>query len=442
MVLDPNMKRIVALGFVLASGSLLHGQPVNVRGRVANASGQPVANAVVELARQGAKDTTGADGTFSIIASGTPNRSLSAMQAEGIRLDQGRLEFTVGKPSPLKVEVFDASGNLRKIVSLPRAEPGVYHSDISGLSHAKGMLIVKASIGPLVRTFRCFAPQEGIARGNSQIAGSGPAVGMLTKRAAAVDTLRVSAAGYLPEKVGLSSYDTSVDITLVADATTVYNPCPTNGTSCKILPFGDSITRGAKSSDDGGYRSPLFKLIVAAGQKATFTGSQAHGPAQVSGRSFPRAHEGRAGWTIDPGFNMNSSSYGGISSLVPSPALNGAPHIILLHIGTNDLFARETANMAARLEALIDKIAKNAPDALIVLAQITPLASANAALTAYNDKIPGIVRSHAAKGRHIIAVDMGGLPRTGLSDGTHPNDSGYAYMAGVWYAAIKDLLPR
>jgi lysophospholipase L1-like esterase len=28
------------------------------------------------------------------------------------------------------------------------------------------------------------------------------------------------------------------------------------------------------------------------------------------------------------------------------------------------------------------------------------------------------------------------------SDGTHPNDQGYAYMAGIWYAAIKDLLPK
>ena len=39
--------------------------------------------------------------------------------------------------------------------------------------------------------------------------------------------------------------------------------------------------------------------------------------------------------------------------------------------------------------------------------------------------------------RHEQAPD-GGLS----SDGVHPNDQGYAYMAGIWYAAIKDLLPR
>src|SRR4051812_2585678 len=154
-------------------------------------------------------------------------------------------------------------------------------------------------------------------------------------------------------------------------------------------------------------------------------------------------HEGHAGWTIDPGYNT-SGNYGGISSLVPSPALNAGPHIILLHIGTNDLFARDTANMSTRLEALLDKIAQNAPSALIVLAQITPTGSTNAALTTYNSRIPGIVQSHAAKGQHIIAVDMSQLPvPDDLTDGSvHPNDRGYAYMANIWYAAIKDLLPK
>ena len=58
-------------------------------------------------------------------------------------------------------------------------------------------------------------------------------------------------------------------------------------------------------------------------------------------------------------------------------------------------------------------------------------------------KIPGIVQSHAAKGQHIIGVDMSKLPLSDLhSDGTHPNDQGYTYMAGIWYAAIKDLLPK
>jgi lysophospholipase L1-like esterase len=225
-------------------------------------------------------------------------------------------------------------------------------------------------------------------------------------------------------------------------AAAAYNPCPTNGNPCKILPLGDSITHGVQSSDDGGYRSQLFKLIVAANQKVMFTGSLTNGPAQVSGQPFSRMHEGHDGWTIDPGFS--SFGAGGISSLIPTPALNGSPHLILLHIGTNDTGAMDSANMSKRLEALLDNIAQNAPSSLIVLAQITPLGYTSAPLTAYNAKIPGIVETHAAKGQHIIGVDMSKLPVPAdiASDNIHPNDEGYAYMANVWYAAIKDLLPK
>jgi len=198
------------------------------------------------------------------------------------------------------------------------------------------------------------------------------------------------------------------------------------------LPLGDSITRGVKSSDEGGYRSQLFKLIVAANQKVTFTGSLTNGPAQVSGRPFPRMHEGHSGWTISQ-----------LSPLFPSPALDVKPNIILLHIGTNDIGSRDPAGMATHLEALLDRIAQNAPDALIVVAQITAARTDNDIRDAYNAKIPGMVQSHAAKGQHIIGVDVNKIPMTGLSaDGVHPNDQGYAYMAGIWYAAIKDLLPK
>ncbi|HEY4969999.1 MAG TPA: GDSL-type esterase/lipase family protein [Steroidobacteraceae bacterium] len=233
-------------------------------------------------------------------------------------------------------------------------------------------------------------------------------------------------------------------ISLTVSGTGPYAPCPTDGSVCKILPFGDSITEGAKSTDTAGYRTQLFKLVVAANQKVTFVGSLSRGPATVSGQTFPAHHEGHAGWTIDPGYNPG---YGGISTLVPSPALSDGPHIVLLHIGTNDLLGAGAGSMSTRLDALVEKIAQDAPSALIVLAQITPPgttnSSATAAQMAYNSKIPGIIQAHAARGQHIMGVDMSKMPLSDLTSGSvHPNDAGYAYMANIWYAGIKNLLPR
>jgi lysophospholipase L1-like esterase len=220
-----------------------------------------------------------------------------------------------------------------------------------------------------------------------------------------------------------------------------YQPCPTDGSACVILPFGDSITDGVGSSNLAGYRAPLFALAVQANQKITFVGSRSSGPDQVSSTKFPKNHEGHPGWTIDSGY----VSFGeGISTLIPMPAFKTIPDIVLLMIGTNDVSAdKGTDKIAERLETLLDKIVQAAPDALIVVAKPTPISWNPAALGTYNSKIPGIVQARAAKGQHMLSVDMSKMPASNLaSDGLHPNDQGYAYMAEVWYAAVKDFFPR
>src|SRR5699024_6487470 len=112
-----------------------------------------------------------------------------------------------------------------------------------------------------------------------------------------------------------------------------FNPCPTNGDVCKILPFGDSITYGIGFA--GSYRVHLFELAVKDNKNITFVGHSTsadsggdNGPAMVAGKPFPKANEGHSGWTI-----MGTR---GIDSRVPKPALDDHPHIILIHIGTND----------------------------------------------------------------------------------------------------------
>jgi lysophospholipase L1-like esterase len=230
-----------------------------------------------------------------------------------------------------------------------------------------------------------------------------------------------------------------------------YQPCPSNGDPCKVLPLGDSITFGALY--DGGYRVRLFTKAVAAAQKITFTGSQSNGPTTVSGKPFPRQHEGHGGWTISTA-NSSSGATAGVSGLIPSPAFDtksgGIPHIILLMIGTNDVYAPSgQSEMAKRLGDLIDKIVGAAPDALLAVAKITPFAGSYASHTptinTYNDAMPGLVKSRADAGKHVVLVDLntGFSTSTMLSsDGVHPNQAGYEYMGEQWYAAIASLLPK
>lgn len=56
----------------------------------------------------------------------------------------------------------------------------------------------------------------------------------------------------------------------------------------------------------------------------------------------------------------------------------------------------------------------------------------------------GIAVPGPAKGQRIVGVDMSKMPVPAdiASDNVHPNDQGYAYMAGIWYAALENLLPK
>jgi uncharacterized repeat protein (TIGR02543 family) len=210
-----------------------------------------------------------------------------------------------------------------------------------------------------------------------------------------------------------------------------FSPCPTSG-DCKILPLGDSITDGYTVL--GGYRIPLFSTAHAANQHITYVGSLQNGPTTVDGVTFPRNNEGHDGWTITQ-----------IAGLVPSPALSSSPNIILLHIGTNDMYNGTSVapGAAQRLDSLVGSLVSNAPNALIVVAKIIPNSdsSREPIVQAYNSDLAPYITARISKGQHVVLVDQhANFPTSELQDGTHPNTAGYAQMASVWYAAIKQYL--
>ena len=142
-----------------------------------------------------------------------------------------------------------------------------------------------------------------------------------------------------------------------------------------------------------------------------------------------------------PGWNENYVNQ--IKELAPGALDNEMPHIILLMIGTNDVvWADVNGDTPGNLGSLLDLLTSQAPDALIVVAKITPC-NMGGNITAYNNAIPGVVEPRIADGKHLVLVDMyDGFPQGGLSsDGVHPNPTGYGFMADVWYEAIHDYLP-
>ena len=204
-----------------------------------------------------------------------------------------------------------------------------------------------------------------------------------------------------------------------------------NNTGIKIMPLGDSITYGMGSSTEGGYRFQLWNDLRVRGFPIDFVGSLQSGPA-----SFDRESEGHPGWTINQ-----------IAAQVINWLMTYRPHIILLHIGTNDFVRNDDPTQApARLSQLLNLITTTLPGATVIVAQILPLprsARLNAEVVAYNATIPSIVQADVAQHKHVEYVDMyHAVPPSMLPDQIHPNDAGYALMAKVWLYALLPLLSR
>ncbi len=197
----------------------------------------------------------------------------------------------------------------------------------------------------------------------------------------------------------------------------------------KIMPLGDSITFGVRSSSGGGYRLPLWEEIAATHLHVTFVGSRNSGPASLP----DTANEGHPGWRIDQ-----------ISIHVVAWLEKYQPQIILLQIGTNDIIQNyHVATAPQRLLSLLTLITATLPSATVIVAEVTPLGNPrlNAEIIAYNSRIPALVSGLRAQGRHVRSVDMyDAVPVGDVLDRIHPDDQGYSLMAAVWYKALQPLL--
>jgi lysophospholipase L1-like esterase len=115
---------------------------------------------------------------------------------------------------------------------------------------------------------------------------------------------------------------------------------------------------------------------------------------------------------------------------------------VLLHIGSNDVAQSiDLPGAPARLSKLVDHITTVAPNAEVFVATIVPFGwpSGDAAVQAYNNTIPAMVKSKARNGKHVHLVDMHSAltPDDLGADDLHPTAAGYAKMAKVWSTALQ-----
>lgn len=229
-----------------------------------------------------------------------------------------------------------------------------------------------------------------------------------------------------------------------------FDPCP-GSEPCKVLPLGDSITWGINYG--GGYRIKLHAHAITDSKNVTFVGYDSGNPPDQAtlsklgsaGSKFVNKHEGHSGWTIQQDDDLvtgkSTATNDGVSYSGKKVVADFGPHIVLIHLGTNDMYQSPTG-APDRLGTLIDHVVAAAPNALVVVSNIIPFPSGASAVTTFNNAVPGVVKQRTDAGKHVIFVDQfKGFSTSDLgSDQVHPNEGGYEKMAAAWYTAIKSYL--
>jgi CubicO group peptidase (beta-lactamase class C family)/lysophospholipase L1-like esterase len=190
-----------------------------------------------------------------------------------------------------------------------------------------------------------------------------------------------------------------------------------------LMPLGDSNTNRL------GYRPTLYFELTDRGYDINFVGSRSD---SISSGSHDRDHEGWSGFTTtDIASNLNGW-------LLANP-----PDVVLLHIGTNDLSAVSVSEAITGLGSVLDTAYAVDPDITIVLAQIVNRQTFSQDTADFNDQMVGLVQSRLAAGFKILLVDHESalLYPDDMSDLLHPNDTGYAKMADVWFEGISGFVP-
>jgi acyl-CoA thioesterase I len=198
----------------------------------------------------------------------------------------------------------------------------------------------------------------------------------------------------------------------------------------KVMPLGDSITESTTGLSS--YRYYLWHLLIKNGYRVDFVGSRrgvGNGPPAKD--DFDMDHEGHSGWRADE-----------ILARIQAWAAAVSPDVILLHIGTNDLWqGQSVASTVSDIGAIIDTVRIVNPRIRVLLAQLIPQ-TGHSFISSLNAALPALAADKNQPDSRIVLVDQytGFHPSSMTYDGTHPNDTGDSRMADRWFEKLAPTL--
>lgn len=205
----------------------------------------------------------------------------------------------------------------------------------------------------------------------------------------------------------------------------------------KIMAFGDSITAATC------WRARLWEKLESNGYtNFKMVGSQ-NSSGNCGDNKYDGHNEGHSGYLV---VNLaNEEPNGEMDSWFSA----NPPDLVMMHIGTNDVWNKiATQTILDAYGVAIDTLRKYAPNVVILLAQITPMAPSGCSpcpsgVQQLDAAIPAWAAQKSTTTSPIVVVDQwtGFVDSTDTIDGVHANDTtGSQKIADKWYAVLAPML--
>ncbi|MGH7176959.1 MAG: SGNH/GDSL hydrolase family protein, partial [Tepidisphaeraceae bacterium] len=176
------------------------------------------------------------------------------------------------------------------------------------------------------------------------------------------------------------------------------------------------------------YRYFLHHKLLDNGYNVDFVGSMTNlYSGDYGDYDFDQDHEGHTGWRAEE-----------VLANVTQWVTSADPDVVLLHIGTNDIYqGQSVGSTLTDVEGIIDAIRGVSPSIKIIVAKILPLVDHSAEVQSFNS---GLETLAASKSVGLADMYTGFSLSGDLYDGIHPDTSGEQKMADRWYAELAPML--
>lgn len=216
----------------------------------------------------------------------------------------------------------------------------------------------------------------------------------------------------------------------------------------RLLPLGDSITRGSPDKP-GGYRLELERRLSEAGWCFEFVGRQ---HANSEGMRHPW-HEGHPGFRIEDLRLGHANAYSSCGTIEATVA-DAKPDGVLLLVGTNNLYFDDPVSAVAEMERLWDGLMRTTNGLNLFVGTLTTILpgpkswghvipeDVGARVELFNALLGERAESWRRRGHAVHRVDVASAV-TGaddfLEDGVHPSPGAMVKIAERWLMALDAI---